>query len=272
LTIFLQRTTRFQAGVGGRLNPARSRALRGGHTYTCSVMVSGRIDPATGIVVNIKDIDLLLKRHIVADFDGSILDADLPEFKDSLPTLENITLAIWSRLVDRMPDSTRLEDVLVAESPIHQASVSRKHRNIGAMLTTTRTYDFSASHRLNATALTPEENQALFGKCNWENGHGHNYEVEVTVAGDPDAKSGELVPADTIDIIVDQEVLIPYDHKHLNYDTVDFKSLNPTSENVTKVIWDKLAPRINAIEPGRLRLHRVAVRETPRNYFEYFGE
>ena len=140
------------------------------------------------------------------------------------------------------------------------------------MLTMTRTYEFSASHRLNSTELTSEQNVALFGKCNWENGHGHNYEVEVTLAGQPDTASGELVPADVLDAIVDREVIVPYDHKFLNYDTIDFKSLNPTSENVTKVIWDKLAPRIAAIEPNRMHLYRVAVRETHRNYFEYYGE
>jgi len=232
--------------------------------------VSGAIDPSTGIVVNIKDIDQLMKRCVVSDFDGAILDHDLEAFQEKPPTLENIVREIWSRLIAEMPAGTRLEEVTAAESPLLQAGITRKNREF-TMLTTTRTYDFSASHRLHSKALTAEENQALFGKCNWENGHGHNYEIEVTLAGDPDASSDELVQADLLDEIVDRQVLTPYDHKHLNYDTADFKDLNPTSENLTKVIWDNLAPSINAIDPGRLHLHRVAVRETPRNYFEYYG-
>ena len=139
------------------------------------------------------------------------------------------------------------------------------------MLTVTRTYDFSASHRLHSALLSDKENAEIFGKCNWENGHGHNYEVEVTLAGEPNPRTGQLWDG-CLDKIVDEEVLKPYDHKHLNYDTADFRALNPTSENLTKVIWDNLLRRLNAENLGGARLFRVAVRETARNYFEYFGE
>ena len=139
------------------------------------------------------------------------------------------------------------------------------------MLTVTRTYDFSASHRLHSSALSDAENAETFGKCNWENGHGHNYEIEVTLAGDPDPRTGQLGDAARLDRVVEEEVLTPYDHKHLNYDTPDFRDLNPTSENLTRVIWDKLSRRLGAEPLGGARLYRVAVRETARNFFEYYG-
>jgi 6-pyruvoyltetrahydropterin/6-carboxytetrahydropterin synthase len=236
------------------------------------VEISGKINTDSGIVVNIKDIDQILKKYINSEFDGSILDADIPEFKRLHPTPENIARAVWRRLLDKIPPGARLESVSIAPNPLHLACTTRKRLGNDIMHTTTRTYDFSASHRLNSDSLTAEENQALFGKCNRVNGHGHNYDVEVTVSGLPDDISGQLVDLDVLDVIVDEEVITPYDHRHLNYDVSDYQNLNPTSENVTKVIWDKLERRVNAIRPGKATLYRVAVRETPRNYFEYYGE
>ena len=139
------------------------------------------------------------------------------------------------------------------------------------MLTVTRTYDFSASHRLNSSSLSAAENAEIFGKCNWENGHGHNYEFEVTLTGDLDPESGQLLDLSRLDALVDEVVLKPYDHKHLNYDTLDFRDLNPTSENLTKVIWENLASRLLSEPLGSTHLYRIAVRETARNYFEYYG-
>lgn len=140
------------------------------------------------------------------------------------------------------------------------------------MVTMTRAYDFSASHRLHSDALSDSENAEIFGKCNWANGHGHNYEVEVTLAGEPDKRTGRLFPPADLDQLVEEEVLRPYDHKHLNYDTPDFRDLNPTSENLTRVIWDKLSRRIPTHDNAGARLYKVTVRETARNYFEYYGE
>jgi 6-pyruvoyltetrahydropterin/6-carboxytetrahydropterin synthase len=134
----------------------------------------------------------------------------------------------------------------------------------------TRSYDFSASHRLHSACLSDEDNVLLFGKCNNAHGHGHNYGVEVTLTGDPDERSGMLCPIDEIDRIVNEEVLRPFDHKHLNLDTPEFADLNPTTEMLTVVIWNKLAKRLPATQ--RSRLSSVVVRETARNSFEYRGE
>jgi 6-pyruvoyltetrahydropterin/6-carboxytetrahydropterin synthase len=138
------------------------------------------------------------------------------------------------------------------------------------VLTLTRAYDFSASHRLHSTHLTDAENADVFGKCNRPNGHGHNYEVEITLAGEPDPVTGLLASPDALDAVVEEEVLQPYDHRHLNYDAPEFRNLNPTSENLTRVIWDKLARHRGDF--GTARLYRVVVRETARNYFEYYGD
>jgi 6-pyruvoyltetrahydropterin/6-carboxytetrahydropterin synthase len=146
----------------------------------------------------------------------------------------------------------------------------RAQGNNEMQVSITRAYDFSASHRLHSSRLSAEENNAIFGKCNNPNGHGHNYGVEVTITGEPDGRTGMLYALDELDGIVEEEILVPFDHKHLNLDVPEFADKNPTSELLTVVIWDKLARRIP--EQGSPRLSKVVVRETARNAFEYRGE
>jgi 6-pyruvoyltetrahydropterin/6-carboxytetrahydropterin synthase len=137
--------------------------------------------------------------------------------------------------------------------------------NISVM---TRIYEFSASHRLHSKYLSDDENRALFGKCNFPNGHGHNYIVEVSVAGTPDRATGRILSTDKLDEIVNCEVVDRYDHRHLNLDIPEFFDVIPSSEILTLTIWNRLVDLI----PSPARLYRVLVRETARNYFEYYGK
>ena len=269
MTMYLRRRATFSA--------AFSQAIPGdggrGHDYLCDVTVGGEIDSATGMVVNIKDVDAVLKSQIVGPLGGRLLDTEVPVFRDTPPTPENLAYWIWAKCQTALPRQSHLARVTLWPSANLRAQLSTiKTPGEAPMLTVTRSYDFSASHRLHSPALSPEENTELFGKCNWENGHGHNYGVEVTLAGEPDPKTGLLFDPELLDNIVDEEVLAPYDHRHLNQDAPDFRHLNPTSENLTRVIWDNLSRRLAAINLGGARLYRVAVQETARNYFECYGE
>jgi 6-pyruvoyltetrahydropterin/6-carboxytetrahydropterin synthase len=126
----------------------------------------------------------------------------------------------------------------------------------------TRRYRFCAAHRLHSDHLTPEANRAVFGKCNNPNGHGHNYVVLVTV------KSGgaeEAYDVDRLDRVVQETVVKRFDHQDLNCDP-EFAELTTTGENLVKLIWDLLEPRLPA---GHLE--KVGVVETRDNYFEYAG-
>lgn len=126
----------------------------------------------------------------------------------------------------------------------------------------TRRYRFCAAHRLNTDLLSPEENWAVFGKCNNPNGHGHNYVALVTV------KSGVLLEAsdlDRLDQVVNESIVERFDHRDLNGDPA-FTALTTTGENLVKVIWDILEPDLPV---GSLQ--KVGVIETRDNYFEYAG-
>lgn len=271
MTLYLRRRAAFSAGFK---QPPPGDTGRG-HDYLVEMTVGGEIDLVTGMVINIKDVDAVLKAQVVGPLHGRLLDEEVPLLRGLPLTPENIARALWNPCASALPALGHLTRLTLWPNSVLKAELSQmplEEETMQALLTVTRSYDFSASHRLHSEALTDAENAEIFGKCNWENGHGHNYEVEVTLAGDPDPRTGQLFDGSCLDKIVSEEVLLPYDHKHLNYDTADFRMLNPTSENLTKVIWDNLSRRLSAENLGGARLYRIAVRETPRNYFEYFGE
>ncbi|MBX9652136.1 6-carboxytetrahydropterin synthase [bacterium] len=133
------------------------------------------------------------------------------------------------------------------------------------MIHLTEQFEFSASHRLHCPGLSDQENKTLFGKCNNPSGHGHNYVVEVTVEGKPDS-TGRLLALPDLEQIVNRAVIDRFDHKHLNEDTVEFRSMNPTVENIARVTWDLL---VNAVAPVTLR--NVRIYETPKTWADYSG-
>ena len=128
-------------------------------------------------------------------------------------------------------------------------------------------YRFAASHRLYAPQLSDEENQVVFGKCANPNGHGHNYQLILTVAGEVDPVTGMCFDLGALDSIVDERVIQRYDHKHLNLDVEDYLEQVPTGENIVCRIWSLLA---EAIPDGKL--HNLKLVETRDNSFEFSGE
>jgi 6-pyruvoyltetrahydropterin/6-carboxytetrahydropterin synthase len=125
---------------------------------------------------------------------------------------------------------------------------------------------FSAAHRLHNPALSDEENARIYGPCNHPNWHGHNYELDVTVEGEPDPRTGYLVDLGELRDLAD-EVIGQMDHRNLNLDVPWLHGVIPSTENLVVEIWRQLEPRI-----PRGRLARLVLWETPRNYAEYTGE
>jgi len=133
----------------------------------------------------------------------------------------------------------------------------------------TRKAGFSASHRYYNPAWSEERNREVFGPCANPFGHGHNYEVEVTVEGEVDPQTGMVLNLREIDQVLQEEVVSRMDHRHLNEELPEWRSKVPTTENLAIEIWARVAPRLQ----GRSwRLHRVRVHESPDLYAEYFGE
>ena len=123
---------------------------------------------------------------------------------------------------------------------------------------------FNAAHRLHVNAWSDEKNAQVFGKCNNPCYHGHNYEIHVKVAGEVDPESGILIDLNDLKQLIKEEIEDPFDHKNLNEEVPEFKSLNPSAENICFVAWKKLRKRLSDDLDLTVRLY-----ETPRNYVEY---
>ncbi len=123
---------------------------------------------------------------------------------------------------------------------------------------------FNAAHRLHNPAWSQEQNQAVFGKCNNEYYHGHNYELFVQVIGEINPETGYVIDMKVLSDLIKENVLDKFDHRNLNLDTAEFKNLNPTAENIAVVIWQILRTKINPHLDLKIKLY-----ETERNFVEY---
>ena len=138
------------------------------------------------------------------------------------------------------------------------------------MIFLTRRATFSASHYYWNPAWSEEKNHRVFGKCANRNGHGHNYTLEVTVAGEIDPVTGFVVDLKGLKEIIERHVLDAWDHRNLNLDVPEFAAAIPTTENLAIAAWKRLAPAVEAA--GGARLSRVRVYETPEIFAEFRGE
>jgi 6-pyruvoyltetrahydropterin/6-carboxytetrahydropterin synthase len=133
----------------------------------------------------------------------------------------------------------------------------------------TRKVEFSASHVCRNPELTEEENQRVFGLAANRHGHGHNYVVEVSLQGEPDAVTGMVLDLKELKEILNREIVDPYDHRFLNYEVAPFDTVVPTTENIARDLWRRLEPKL-CNETSRL--HSIRVYETPDLYVDYDGE
>ncbi len=134
------------------------------------------------------------------------------------------------------------------------------------MIYVTRKIEFSASHYYHNPDFTPEENRRIFGKCNNPHGHGHNYVLEVSVAGAPDATTGMVLDLKELKEILQREIIDRMDHRFLNYEVPELAGKIPTCETIAMTIWKLLAPTIT-----KGKLHRVRLYETPDLFVDCYG-
>lgn len=220
--------------------------------------VAGEPDPVTGYLCNITILDDLLRRHAIP----FMADA-LREHGWHMPA-EHLLEHIWQMLLPEEPPHAPLQRLELLVTPTLHYTLEREHP---AMIHVTQQFEFSAAHRLHCPTLSADENRATFGKCNNPNGHGHNYLVDVTVAGEPDATTGVVIPVPRFEQIVAERVIDRLDHQHLNADTEEFRAVNPSVENIARVVWNLLDGHL-----APATLHTVRVWETPKTHAEYRGD
>ncbi len=137
------------------------------------------------------------------------------------------------------------------------------------MVFVTRKSHFNAAHRLNNPNKDEQWNNDIYGKCNYPNWHGHNYTLEVTVAGEPDPETGFVIDLSRLKKIVKKKILNPCDHRNLNTDVPFLEGIIPTSENLVKAFFKQLKDDVEAASPKGSVLYSVKLFETERNIAEY---
>jgi 6-pyruvoyltetrahydropterin/6-carboxytetrahydropterin synthase len=236
-----------------------------GHNYELIVAMGGGLD-ADGMVLNLSEVKHAIREQVTAQLDFRCLNQAWPEFDVSqpggmLPTTEALALAIWRRLAPHLP----LMGLRVHETNKLWADVLGD--SMEAFLTI-QTH-FAAAHRLARPELSPEENDAIYGKCARPHGHGHNYLLEVTVRGAIDPRTGMVCDLAALQALVDERVVEPFDHTFLNKDVAHFASTVPTAENIALHIADLLGAPIAGLGAA---LHKVRLQESPNNAAEVFAE
>ncbi len=133
-------------------------------------------------------------------------------------------------------------------------------------VTVSRKAHFNSAHRLYRKDWSMEKNEAVFGKCNNPNFHGHNYELIVSVTGEINQETGYVIDTKILSDLIKKHIEEAFDHKNLNLDVPEFENLNPTAENIAVVIWQKLRPFIESDKDLEITLY-----ETPRNFVTFKG-
>ncbi len=236
-----------------------------GHNYELIVAMGGGLD-ADGMVLNLSEVKHAIRAEVTGQLDFRFLNEVWPEFDLSrqegmLPTTEALVHAIWMRLAPQLP----LMGLRLYETDKLWADV------IGDAMEaflTIRTH-FAAAHRLARPELSPEQNDAIYGKCARPHGHGHNYLLDVTVRGPIDARTGMVCDLAVLQQLVDDLVVEPFDHTFLNKDVAHFATTVPTAENIALHIADLLTGPIAATGAA---LHKVRLQESPNNAAEVFAE
>lgn len=233
--------------------------MRGlGRYYELDVTCQGKADPQTGYFINIKAIDDVVRERALPILNERITNASTAAYTPMGGLMRGLFEAIDP------PLNGTVSLVRLVLTPTLSLAIERDDMD---HVVIRQQYEFSAAHRLHVPTFSDEENRATFGKCNNPAGHGHNYRVEVAVRCPIDAKGQTLEPA-ALDAIVDREAIDKLDHKHLNVDVPAFAELNPSVENIVKVVWQMLDGTL----PGDATLDEVKVWETGKTVCAYRGD
>jgi 6-pyruvoyltetrahydropterin/6-carboxytetrahydropterin synthase len=225
-----------------------------GHYLALEVTLVGEPSPDTGCVENIKRIDQAVR-------DAAIPMVTAYVRRGRLAGGGMLVTAIYERLKEAWLPA-ELHHLRLALSPYLTLSFFAREF---PMIRLSQKFEFSASHRLHNAAISEEENQKLFGKCNNPHGHGHNYVLQVTLVGKPDI-NGFIIDIPKFEQTVASAVIEPFDHRYLNVEIAEFSELIPTVENIAMVIYRKLKPEF---ESGPAKLCGVTLWETTKTWCEY---
>jgi 6-pyruvoyltetrahydropterin/6-carboxytetrahydropterin synthase len=231
--------------------------------FELCVELVGEVEPATGFVVNVADIDGCVREYVVPIFARRVRD-DFRQGKHiGLSGIADILKSAWEQLADKF-GTARLSELSLKLNPFRKVTVDREETLKDCkMIYFSEKFEFAATHKLWNDDFSQQRNFEVFGKCASPAGHGHNYVVEVTVKT---PAGGDGFCIGDFEGIVDNRLIKLLDHKNLNADVARFSKTNPTVENIAAFAWNKLVGKF-----GEATLHCVTVWETDRTYCSYYG-
>ena len=229
--------------------------------YRVTVTVAGEPAADTGYVINIRTIDEAVRDQAVPMIRRAVRDAPLGWGAAGL-------VAGCFRALRESFLPLHLDGLELHLSPFTRLATSAALMGDqdSPMVLLHHTFEFAASHRLHNPAFSEAQNLEAFGKCNNPHGHGHNYVLQVTLRGGQIDAGGMVMAVAELERIVEERVIDPFDHRHLNLEVAEFRTLNPSVENIAKVIFGKLQP---ALAEAGGNLDAVTVWETPKTWCEY---
>ncbi len=224
-----------------------------------SVEVTGPVDPATGFVVNVSEIDGNVRKFAIPIF-AQRIKKNYQEAKHiGLPEIYRLLRSAWDQLADKF-GTAQLNELSLKLNPFRKVALDSKDLD---MVYFCEKFEFAAMNKLWNDEFSEQHNLEVFGKCANPTGHGHNYIVEVMLqmpAIRNDFRIGDF------ERVVDNELIKLLDHKNLNADLEFFNKTNPTVENITAFVWNQLVSKFD-----KAKLHRVTVWETDKTYCSYEG-
>lgn len=227
--------------------------------FELAVEVSGPVEPATGFVVNVTDIDRNVRTFVVPIFVERITQDFRRARHIGLSALAELLAAARTRLADQF-GAARLSMLALKLNPLRTVAINSEDLD---MIYFCEKFEFAATHKLWNEEFSEQKNFDVFGKCANPTGHGHNYIVEVAIkmpAARDDFRIGDF------EKIVDDKLIKLLDHRNLNTDLDHFAKTNPTVENIAAFAWNRLAGQF-----GAAVLHHVTVWETDKTYCSYYG-
>jgi 6-pyruvoyltetrahydropterin/6-carboxytetrahydropterin synthase len=227
--------------------------------FELSVELESEVDRATGFVVNVAEIDRIVREHAVPIFVDKIKEDFRKAKHITFSVLTEMLRMVENQLKDKFAPAV-LRKMSLKLNPFRKLTLDSEDSD---MVYFSEKFEFAATHKLWNNDFTDEQNRKIFGKCANETGHGHNYVIEVTIKM---SAPGEDFSVGEFERIVDNELVSLIDHKNLNLDIKHFARVVPTVENIAVFAWEKLVGKF----PSHL-LHCVTVWETDKTSCSYFG-
>lgn len=228
------------------------------------VGLAGEVEPATGFVVNVVDIDKAVREYAVPIFAKRIREDFRRGKHIGFFEISEVLKSAWGQLADRF-GRAKLSELGLALNPFRKVAADCETVLEGfKMIYFSEKFEFSATHKLWSDEFSEQRNFEVFGKCANPSGHGHNYIVEITVkmpAGGDKFRIGDF------EKVVDDEFIKLVDHKNLNTDMAELSKINPTVENIAVFAWERLAGKF-----GEAALHCITIWETDKTYCSYYGK